>query len=243
MPSHTIQRPVTEAEQAFLRETLARAPTAIRRWKRGVENALVLWAVSLLAIFIAWLALAWLARKLLDVDFGLHSSAALWVPGIAIPLTAVYAMVSSVRWIAGWQDYRPLLQADIDEAQVAEEHYAFTEAKRFQEPEHGGLVYFFRTADNKVFTLFDHESQDLALQGGDPLKSSFVPKSALVMVKAPRADWVISKRFSGELLDAGDPVELDLDPKDWPESECYCEIPWAELEARARAGVREGRVA
>jgi len=233
MPSHIIRRPATEDELAFLHKTLANAASTARRWKRGAGNALILWAVSLPAVVAAWLALAWLARKLLDADFGLHSSAAPWVLGIAVPLTAIYAIVSSARWVAAGEDYRPQLQADIDGAQVAEEHYVFTDAKRFQEPEHGGLIYFLRTSDDKVFTLFDHESQDLALQGNDPLKSRFAPRTALVMVKAPRADWVISQHFSGEVLKAGDPVELELDPKDWPESECYCDIPWAELEARA----------
>jgi len=233
MPNQIIPRPATEAEQAFLRETLAKAPTTARRWKQGIENALVLWAASLLGVVVIWLGAAWLGRKLLDAEFGWRSPAGLWIWGIAIALTAILAVVSSVRWVSAWKDYRPLLQADIDDAQVTEEHYAFTEAKRFQEPEHGGLLYFLRTKDDKVFTLFDHESQDLALQGGDPLKSPFVLKSSLVMVKAPKADWVISKHFSGEVLEAGDPMDLELDPKDWPESECYCDIPWDQLEARA----------
>lgn len=239
MPSRIVQRPATEAEQSFLRETLAKAPTTARRWKEGIENALVLWATSLLGIVVIWLVAAWLGRKLLDAEFGWRSPAELWIWGIAIALTGINAIVSSVRWIAAWKDYRPLLQADIDEAQVAEEHYAFTEARRFQEPEHGGLIYFLRTSDDKVFTLLDHESQDLAIDEDAPLKSSFVPKSTLVMVKAPRADWVISKNFSGEVLEAGDPADLDLDPKDWPEFERYCDIPWAELDARV--GPRQGR--
>lgn len=240
MPSHIIQRPATEAEQAFLRETYAKAPTTARRRKLGIENALVMWASSLLAIVVIWLGIAWLARKLFDVDFGLRSSAAVWIWGAAILLTAIFAIISSVRWILDWKDHRPLLQADIDAAQVAEEHYLFTAAKRFQESEYGGFIYFLRTADYKVFTLFDHESQDLGAQGGDPLKSSFVPRSSLIMVKAPRSDWVISKSFSGEVLEAGNPIELVLSPKEWPESERYCDIPWAELEARA--GAREGSV-
>jgi hypothetical protein len=236
MPSHIVQRRATEAEQAFLRKTHAEAPTTARRRKLGIENALVMWASSLLAIVAIWAGSAWLVRKLFDLDFGLRSPVGMWIWGIAIPLTAIYSVVSSVRWVAGWKDYRPLLQADIDAAQVAEEHYVFTAAKRFQESEYGGFIYFFRTADDKVFTLFDHESQDLGAQGGDPLKSSFVPMSSLIMVKAPQSDWVINKNFSGEVMEAGDPTELVLSPKNWPESERYCTIPWAELDAIAGGG-------
>lgn len=233
MPSHVVQRAATEVEQVFLRKTHADAPTTAHRLKQGIENALVLWAVSLLGIAVVWAGSAWLVRKLFDLDFGLRSPVGMWIWGIAIPLTALYSVVSSVRWVSGWKDYRPLLQADIDAAQVAEEHYVFTAAKRFQESEYGGFIYFLRTTDDKVFTLFDHESQDLGAQGGDPLKSSFVPRSSLMMVKAPRSDWVISKNFSGEVLDAGGAVELVLSPKNWPESERYCTIPWADLDAKA----------
>jgi len=236
MPSHIIPRPATEAEQSFLRETYAKAPTTARRRKMGIENALVMWASSLLTTVVIWLGIAWLARKLFDADFGIRSPVAIWIWGIAIFLTAVFAVVSSVRWISAWKDHRPLLQADIDASQVAEEHYVFTAAKRFQESEYGGFIYFLRTADDKVFTLFDHESQDLGAQGGDPLKSSFVPRSSLIMVKAPKSDWVISKNFSGEVLEAGDPIELVLSPKEWPESERYCKIPWAELDAKLGGG-------
>jgi hypothetical protein len=124
------------------------------------------------------------------------------------------------------------LVADISGAQVAEEHYVLTAAKRFQEPEHGGLIYFLRTAEDKVLTLYDHESQDLGVQGGEPLKSSFRPKTELVMVRAPQTALVIDKAFSGEVLEAGDPIVLVVPPNEWPETESYCDIPWTELEAR-----------
>src|SRR5215207_3040866 len=137
MPSRIVQRPATEAEQTFLRETFARAPTTARRWKEGIENALVMWASSLLATVVIWLGFAWLARKLFDADFGMRSPAAIWIWGVAILLTGIFAVISSVRWISGWKDYRPELQADIDAALVAEEHYVFTAAKRFQESEYG----------------------------------------------------------------------------------------------------------
>lgn len=232
MHSHVVRRPATEAEHAALKKMLANAAKTSRRWKQGIENALVLWAASLLGLVVIWLAFAWLGRKLFEVEFGLHSSAMVWVLGVATPLCAAYAALSSVRWIRGWTDYCPLLRADIEGAQVLEEHYVFTEATRFQEPEHGGLIYFLRTAEDKVLALFDYESQELGTRGGDPLKSSFRPKAKLVMIRAPKAAFVISKVFSGEALEVGDPIDLAVAPKEWPKSESYCNIPWAELEAR-----------
>lgn len=235
MPSRVIQRVATSAELAFLKRTLRDAPTNARRWKQGAENALVLWAVSLLGLVVTWLASAWVVCKLFSVDFGFHSPAAVWVLGIGTPICAFYAGMSSTRWIRSWKDYRPLLQADIAARQVIEEHYSLTSAKRFQEPEHGGLIYFFRTAEDKVLTLFDHESQDLGVQGGNPLESSFAPRSELVMVRAPKTGFVIDKAFAGARLEAGEPVEISVGPEQWPESECYVSIPWPELELRLGA--------
>ena len=232
MPDRVVTREAGPAETAYLEQLLLQAPTASRRWKDGLENALVLSAVSLLVLVLAWLGLAWIARKLFALDFGLQSAAVVWVLGIGIPICLIGAGFSSVRWVKGWRDYRPLLRADITSRRVEEEHYVFTEAMRFQEPEHGGLIYFLRTCDDKVFTLFDHESQDLGVQDEDPLKSSFSPKQNLVIARAPGTRFVISKVFSGSPLDTGDPIELTVEPKHWPETEEYCGIAWADLPTR-----------
>jgi len=184
------------------------------------------------AFVVLWLGLAWLARKILGIDFDPQGGGMVWIIGIGALACATYAVVSSIRWVKRWRDYRPLLRADFEGDRVIEERYVFTAVKRFQEPEHGGLFYFLRTAEGKVLTLFDHESQDLGAGGEDPMKRSFVPRSELVMVRAPSSGFVISKSFSGVLLDAGTPVELSLHPKLWPESESDCSIPWAELESR-----------
>jgi hypothetical protein len=232
MPSHVLQRPATEAERAALQLLLANAATPFRRWKIGAANALVVFAGSLLGVVIVWMVVAWLARTLFNVEYGLHSPVSIWVLGVAMPLCAGYAIVSSLGWIRAWRGHRPELRTDVDEARVDEEHYVFKEVKRFQEQEHGGLFYFLRTADDKVFALFDHESQDLGCQGEDPLKSSFKPMSELVLVRAPQTRFVIGSTFSGLPLEAGDPIDLVLDPEEWPESESYCAIPWFELGSR-----------
>lgn len=241
MPSHVIQRQATPVELEFLANLLRSSATTARRWKEGIENALVLWATSLLCVVVIWLAAAWVVRKVVNVECGLSSPAGVWMVAVAIPLCGIFAAISSVRWVRGWKDYRPLLRADLEEALVQEEHYVFTEAKRFQEPEHGGLIYFLRTPEDQVFALFDHESQDLGVHEQDPLTSRFRPMSALVMVRALKTGFVVGKSFAGAPLEAGDPVTLDVDPQHWPESECYCDIPWAALESRLGPAAAETR--
>ena len=146
MPNRVVNRDATAAETAYLEQLLVEAPTTSRHWKQGAENALVLWAASLLGLVAIWLGLAWLARTFFTIEFGLRSEAAVWFFGIAVPVCLIYAVISSARWIRGWYDYRSLLRADISDQKVEEEHYVFTETKRFQEPEHGGLIYFLRTS-------------------------------------------------------------------------------------------------
>jgi hypothetical protein len=229
---------MTAAERECLQRMLRDAPTKLHRWKEGAENALVLWAASMLALVLAWLTLAWLARKLFQFDMGSRSPAALWVIGIGVALCALGAFVSSVRWIRGWSDHRPLLQDDLAGGRVIEERFVFTAVKRSQEPEHGGLMYFLRSDDGHVLTLFDHESQDLGAGGKDPLTSKFEPRTELTLVRAPHAGFVVEQCFSGNALDAGPPLDLAVEPHQWPEPETYCNIPWDELEARLgkRAG-------
>lgn len=192
----------------------------------------MLWAVSLLGLMVIWLGLAWLVRKLVGIEFGLHSPTAVWIVLIALPACGIYAIVSAARRIKRRPHRRPLLPADLDAGQVDEEHYEFTDAKRFQEPEHGGLIYFLRTTSGEVITLYDRESQDLGARGKDPMNSSFAPRSDLMIVRAPRTRFVIKKSFSGARLKVGQPVELCVQPDRWPEDEAYCEVPWSELETR-----------
>lgn len=236
MPSRVVSREASSAEMAYLEKLLGDAPTTGRRWMQGAENALVFTAASMLALVVVWLGLAWLGRKLFALEFGLHSGAILWIVGVGGPACLICAIVSSTRWIKGWPDYRPLLRADIDNRKIEEEHYIFTEARRFQEPEHGGLIYFLRTPDDKVFTFFDGESQDLGVQDADPLESSFFPQQSLVIARAPVSRFVISREFSGPALEVGAPMELIAEPDDWPETEEYCGIPWADLQSRLGSG-------
>jgi hypothetical protein len=232
MSSRVTKRPMSEQEREFVTRTLKSAATGDTRWIRGSENALLLWAMSMLLFVFAWKLIAWLAGAALHVEIGWSSPAAVWITGFGALACALVAVVSSVRWIKTWRDARPDLRADLEGGQVIEESYEFTAAKRFQEPEHGGLIYFLRTADDKVFVLYDHESQDLGGQDENPLKSKFQPCTELLIVRAPKTGFVISKQFSGAALDVGDPHELSVAPQSWPESESYCKFRWDELERR-----------
>lgn len=232
MIEKAVERDISPSEREFMLEFLERSPTRARRWMQGLANSLVVWAACCGVLLFVWSIIRWLLRPFVHRDLGWHSDTMLVIlPGIVL-FAIVVSIVSAVSWVRSWRDIRPLVRADLQAGRVVEEHYVFTEALRFQEQEHGGLIYFLRIAGDRALTLYDHESQDLGVQGRDPLSSSFRPTTQLVMMRAPNTRQVLDKRFSGIPLDCGDPLVLELDPKLWPESEELCEIPWRELRIR-----------
>jgi hypothetical protein len=176
--------------------------------------------------------LAWGARKMTGVDFGLHSSIAPWIACFSALAALIPAIRSSLRWFRSWRDPKALIRADLDAGTVEEERLTFTSAKRFQEPEHGGLIYFLRTKKGRAFVVFDHESQDLGVTGKDPLSSSFRPCVDLLIARAPATRCVLMRSFSGQPLNIESPTELTAPPDNWPEQDEFCDIPWAQLENR-----------
>jgi hypothetical protein len=226
------ERAFTADERRQLEEIARAIPGRNGRFRRGAVNALVLFAASTLGLVIVWGLVAWVVNKLAGVEFGFDTAVAPWVFGIGIPLAAIGAIVSSVRWLRGWENPTDDIRQELATGTVLEEHHVFTEARRFQEPEHGGLIYFLRTADDRAFVVYDGESQDLGVGDGDPLASPFKPHANLRVVRTPRSRMVLDKTFSGPVLDAGAPLDLAADPKDWPEQDEYCAFGWGELEAR-----------
>lgn len=232
MPSHFIQRAATPDERALLARWRSHAPTAMTRIKEGLGNALVYWAIGMLAVVILSLAAGWSAKMLFGAPPGFRSVIIEWTLAIGTAASAVFAAISSARWMRNWRDDRSVLRDDVHDAVVVEEHYTFTAAMRFQEPEHGGLIYFLRAAEDTVFTVFDHESQDLGVEGKDPLQSPFHPRTGLRVVRASKSRFVLHTAWSGERLPVEDAGDLAVDPADWPEPETLCDIPWSQLGMR-----------
>src|SRR5581483_4199250 len=145
MPTYTTERAITDNERRFLQQFFKGTPTWWTRLTRGSENALVLWALCMAAFLPAWGVVAWVARRTMHIELGWKSEYVGEALVFGVLISALIAAVASTRWIQSWRDYRPLFHADLESGRVVEEHYRFREAKRFQEPEHGGLIYFLRT--------------------------------------------------------------------------------------------------
>jgi hypothetical protein len=243
MLNETIPRAAEPSERRYLADALRRAPTRMQRLRRGIVNGVLLCAASSLILVLAWAALAAVLQRVSHLNVGWHSSIALGISAVILIVAPTGSVFSTFRWMRGWKDIRPLLAADLESGIVVEEHYELAEARRFQEPEYGGLVYFLRSTDGRVLTLYDHESQSLGAHDEDPFMSTLQPKSHLVIVRAPNARFVLDLQFSGRLLDPGATLQLAIPSRLWPESEELCTIPWDALEARlsARRQIPQGR--
>lgn len=232
---------MSEEERKLLIQRIKAAPNVITRWKRAAGEALVTWVVVAVLFVFAWTLIAWLAQKAIHKEIGPNSPAAKWILAIGVLGSGIYAIFSSVRWLQKWPDPRKAYQADLESGQVIEESYEFVAAKRFQEQEHGGLIYFLRTTNDKVFALWDYERQDLGVQNENPQDSKFKPMSNLLIVRAPQSEFVINKKFSGTILEAGEPYDMTIGPDSWPEDEAYCRIKWDDLEKRLNRKDRKTR--
>jgi hypothetical protein len=107
VPTSVSQRAAKPDELAALQKLLANTPDTVNQLTRGAGNAVVLWAASLLAVVAAWLAIGWIVGKAFDMRLGLSSAPTLWLVAVATPLCAIFAVVSSIRWVRTWPDLRP----------------------------------------------------------------------------------------------------------------------------------------
>lgn len=224
------ERDMFEEEQQFLQRIIDAHPTKFRKMKMIIGNGVITWCAMMLLVVICWLIIAWLVRKAFDLEIGWDNNlAAVWIVSLGGIACLIFSTISTARWVRGWTDIREPLRVDIENQRVNVEKYEFCEAIRMQEPEHLGLMYFMREDSEAAFVYFDSESQDLGVQDEDPLRSSFVPRSHLSLVRAPESRVAIESSVSGDALDTGDPVELTAPPELWPEHEEISDVPWSKL--------------
>jgi hypothetical protein len=226
----TTQRPLTPNEREQLAGWLAGAQRSFGL--RGFLTGGALPTFTILALL--WLVVVELLAK---TATGAALEANLPLRTIGVALVAVYAFWEQRRAGRGLQDPRQPLRDDLAGGVAEEVTLQLTAAKRYQEPEHGGLVYCFRTSDETVFVLFDYGSQQLGVEDEDPLTSDFQPREVLHLVRTPRSGLCLSTRFAGAPLPLPAPRQLTLPPEKWPESETFTDIPWEDLDKRLSGGV------
>jgi hypothetical protein len=225
-----ITRQMTPEEANKLKGTLPRLHKFFD--KEMILSLLGAWITFVLIFTLLWVVVAWFGHAFFDAHFGWNSrwkDAILSVGVLLGGLLVAYAILHQL-----WFQHRrgDAIRRDIAKGVVNEMRMRIVEAKRFEEPEHGGLLYFLHTSDKKVFTMFDYESQDLGVQGLDPLTRPFCPCNDFVIVQAPESRSVLSSNFTGEQIELAPPLVLSVPPSKWPRFEEFCNTPWEKLETK-----------
>lgn len=231
MSVKSIERPCTEAESAFLTERYETAQ-ANRRQDLVPAAALPAWVFLMGGFLALWAIVAWAAAATLHVEIGMHSFYSPQILAAGAMLAALPFAVEATRKMLWRRKHIARLHEELTRNLVCEEHFIFTEARCFQEQEHGGLIYFLHTDDDRVFVMYDTESQQLRIDGGNPFASAFAPCGQLERVRTPQTRIPLATRFSGFRLNAGGVFDLLANPEDWPEDGDYCDCPWSDLITR-----------
>ncbi len=231
MNAKTTMRKMTNEERLKLVQ-FSNAVTFKKKLSQGAENAFVMWAVSLLGIFIVGGIGKWLIEKTFNYKFSLSPEESLWGVLILITCSALYAIISSCFWVRNWgNDYKPLVKADLEANNAVQETLTITEVKAFIEPEHGGIVYFLHNLDGRTFVL--HYSDNFVLP--PEKRSPFIVKKTLTLIYAPKSGFLLKKTFTGSIINSKNILDLTAPPEKWPETETWSIIAWEDLEKELSA--------
>ena len=219
-------RHMIASERSVLEAALTKA-RGQRDQRLGLLPGLAIMLAAVLAGL--WALLAWLANAIFGVDIGWRSPFAPWIFTLEFLIFACVIGDEVLKTVRPSKSTLRDLAGDLSAGMVEEQEFRFVEAIRFQEPEHGGLMYFFLTKGGRVYVQFDFESQELGVEGKDPMKSTYSPCAVLKVVRAPKSELILGSEFSGSPLDVSGTRMLTVKPTKWPESDTFCGTSWSDL--------------
>ena len=124
-----------------------------------------------------------------------------------------------------------LLRRDIESGEVDELVLDIAEAKAFREPEHGGLMYFLRLGDGRVF--FDSRG-GIADAGWDRqpeiIPEADIPRQSLHLLYGPFRGRLLGSRFSGPAVHPVSVSIMKASPDYWPAPGTFRKTAWSEIE-------------
>jgi hypothetical protein len=219
-------RAITASERSALEEEIAKA-----RQRFSERNGMLFGPAFTLVLVLVGLGalIRWGARMFFDYDLGLQSAATPWLLSAGVVFFALAIGSEVVKTFRRSRAVLGPLVADLSSETVEEKTLNIVDAMRFQEPEHGGFLYFLRTSDERVYVQFDYESQDLGVDGQDPMLSKYSPRTVLKIIRAPQSGHILASDFSGDPVRISQTKKLKAKPRKWPEPDTFCKIPWSRL--------------
>jgi hypothetical protein len=230
MPN-SVQRQMTAEERAFLMRE-------IQLYKRDQIGELVIdvvfvatWVTLYLGVFVLliWKVISWFIGPLSPQLQNAEATVIfLGASGIWITIAVVFvcnALVSRKRVKATIV----ALEADGAAGNIEEEEVNVVGIKCFKEPEHHGRIYFLLFGDGRVLVRYDTASPNMN-GGTKSIRTDCPIHCDLTMIRFPQSG-VVKYNWSGAKIRKPRAIPLTVNPKDWPEDETYCTIPWDDLDA------------
>ena len=183
--------------------------------------------VLMLGMF--WAFMYWVGWRFLNVDLGLHSTAAPWILAAGTLTIVAISGPEVLKTLRNSKERVRAIEADLASGMVEELALRIVEAIRLQEPEHGGFLFFLRTTDERVYVQYDYESQNLSVDDQDPEESSYLPRETLSVTRTRNEGRVLASYFNGQPVPIVQKGTLSMKPKRWPEPDTFCSTPWTGL--------------
>lgn len=192
-------------------------------------------AILSLILIVLWLFLNWLIGLIISIDFGWGSQYRNYILWPIVVLSYLYFFVETAKSCGLDSKIREALKEDLAGKILKVSEYPIIEVKVFEEPEHGGFIYFVLSCDDKVIALFDYESQDLSIDGEDPKNSSYKVRKNLKISKTPIANFIVDDHFFGEIVEIPEINVFTENTEIWPVHAEYVKCKWENVDARYSA--------
>ncbi|MDJ0940557.1 MAG: hypothetical protein QNJ00_12430 [Woeseiaceae bacterium] len=231
MTTNKTERTMTDAEIRQLTPRSHGFPRSFDELKEFAGTVASLTFGFSAILIVAWLLLAWVLGFFVDAPLGWDSGYRNYIVGTVVALCFIYTVYEVQRSEKPTAERAKALQADVDQRKVLIEEHTFTAVKVAEEPEHGGLIYFFLNTEGRVYVLLDYESVYTGIEEEDPPQSTFVPKSRLRIEVTPVARVPLAEDFDGEILEVPEPFLMTSKTRVWPEPETFIDTPWDRIES------------
>ena len=187
--------------------------------------------LSLITISI-WLFFNWFVGLFLDFDFGWGSEYRNVILISIVLLCFGFLSFEIIRRETPDKALRNKINKDLSAGVLEIIEYEIKSLKVFEEPEHGGFIYFLLTADDEVLVMYDSESQDLSIDDQDPMSSSFLPRRMLKISKTIYSDIIVSEEFLGDLIEFPELEVMTAKTSIWPEHGKIVRCKWDKIESK-----------
>ncbi len=176
--------------------------------------------------------IGWVLELITTVDLGWSSPYGSYIFWLIVAFSFLWPLFEVLRSSGPSSETRQAICKDLEKNILKVSEYPIYEIKVFEEPEHGGFVYFCRTYRNRVIAIYDSESQELSINGEDPENSSYKVREILKIIKTPNSNILIEESFLGELVHNPELELLTANTKIWPEHTDFVKCAWENISAK-----------